>query len=176
VVIVCAQAEKLPLQDQSMDLIFANLLLPWHADVEQLLWEWRRVLRADGLLMLTALGPDTLQEWEGVFPAPSIPQRIDMHDVGDMLVRAGFADPVLDVDYYTLTYNDKEKLIFELYSSEMLIPSVDLSAQIPPDERSWSVTYEIIYAHAFAPQPHDASSLRQDGLVKIPLSHLRKKK
>ena len=87
---MCADAEKLPLRNQTVDLIFANFLLPWHNDFTVLLREWKRVLRPDGLLMLTALGPDTLREWRGTFAEAHLPLLVDMHDIGDVLLQEGF--------------------------------------------------------------------------------------
>ena len=105
---ICAEGEVLPFADQSVDFIFANLLLPWHADHKKLFSEWRRVLRPDGLLMFSTLGLDTLREYQSLVSERMVPQLMDMHDVGDKLLAAGFADPVLDVNYYTTCYRSKE--------------------------------------------------------------------
>ncbi|TAK75366.1 MAG: methyltransferase domain-containing protein, partial [Gammaproteobacteria bacterium] len=118
---LCADAVALPLKSQSVDLLFANFLLPWcHTDIKKVLQEWRRVLRVEGLLMLTALGPDTLREWRGVLNEADTPPLIDMHDIGDVLMEAGFSDPVLDVDYYTTTYREVNQLLYELKASGMM--------------------------------------------------------
>jgi malonyl-CoA O-methyltransferase len=114
---IAADAERLPLADASVDLIFSNLLLPW-CDPERLLGEFRRVLAPRGLLTLSAFGPDTLREWRlawsQVDAAVHVHRFIDMHDLGDALVRAGFAAPVLDVERYTLTYPDLRAVAADL--------------------------------------------------------------
>lgn len=94
----------LSLADESVDLLIANFLLPWCDDGEKALREWYRILRPDGLLMFTSLGPDTLRELHTT--SLQFPNFIDMHNIGDGLMKAGFADPVMDMDYFTLTYRD----------------------------------------------------------------------
>lgn len=175
---LCAEASQLPFQDQVVDLIFANFLLPWCADMTLLLREWRRVLRPNGLILFTALGLDTLQESYQLFNSNDVPNLIDMHDIGDLLLQEKFADPVLDVNHYTLIYHDKEKLISELYQSGIVTQSArtaDLNALVPLANGTWPVTYEIIYAHAFLPEVQEEISASADGMVRIPLSHLRKR-
>jgi malonyl-CoA O-methyltransferase len=106
---VCADAARLPLQNGSVDLILSNFMLPW-SDPDDVFAEFRRVLAPRGLLSFTSLGPDTLKElraaWAQVDPHSRVIAFLDMHDIGDALVRAGFAAPVLDVERYTMTYTD----------------------------------------------------------------------
>jgi malonyl-CoA O-methyltransferase len=160
------------LADQSVDLIFANLFLPWQQDISLLLKEWRRLLRADGLLLLSAWGLDTLQTG-AVIKTDLIPHLIDMHDLGDALLAQGFADPVLDVQHYTLAYRDHTNLLQELCISGMRAsrdpdPSLSLSAQ-----GTWDLVYEVIYAHAFAPaEQHSFSPLNKQ--VRVPLSSIKR--
>jgi malonyl-CoA O-methyltransferase len=112
-----ADAQRLPLADASVDVAFSNLLLPW-CDPDALFAELRRVLAPRGLLTLTGLGPDTLKELRAAWAAADTHIRvgafIDMHDLGDGLVRAGFAAPVLDVERYTLRYADVHGLTADL--------------------------------------------------------------
>jgi len=112
-----ADAQRLPLADASVDVAFSNLLLPW-CDPDALFAELRRVLAPRGLLALTGLGPDTLKELRAAWAAADTHIRvgafIDMHDLGDGLVRAGFAAPVLDVERYTLRYADVHGLTADL--------------------------------------------------------------
>jgi malonyl-CoA O-methyltransferase len=114
---VRADAARLPFADASVDLAFSNLLLPW-CDPDALFAELRRVLAPRGLLTLTGLGPDTLKELRAAWAAADthirIGEFIDMHDLGDGLVRAGFAAPVLDVERYTLRYADVHGLTADL--------------------------------------------------------------
>jgi malonyl-CoA O-methyltransferase len=169
---------NLPSEAASVDLIFANFLLPWHNDLKELFSECYRVLKPNGLIMLSALGPDTLKEWRHVFADEHLPHCRDMHDVGDALVQQGFEDPVLDASHYTLTYKEKKKFISELYASDMLMAPTDVySAEsiTMPEEGVLSATFEIIFAHAFAPAHSNEFAASEDGVVSIPLSHLRSK-
>ncbi len=176
---VCADASRLPLPDRVVDLIFANFLLPWCPHLTLLLQEWRRVLRPDGLLMFTALGPDTLREGRGVWQSTGLPQFVDMHDMGDLLLQEKFAGPVLDINYYTLTYQNKERLTTELYASRMVVEplsQLQVDAMVPSEEGTWPITYEVIYAHAFVPADQEEVAASADGTVRIPLSHLRRRR
>ena len=114
---VCADAERMPLPDGSVDLILSNFMMQWN-DLDAVLAEFRRVLAPRGFLSFTTFGPDTLRElraaWLQVDSHARVIQFIDMHDIGDALVRAGFAAPVLDVDRYTLSYADVRGLAADL--------------------------------------------------------------
>lgn len=113
-----AEAEAMPLADASIDLVFSNLMLPWCEDIDAVFAEVARVLRPRGLFTFTTLGPDTLMElrasWAAVDGAAHVHPFIDMHDLGDGLVRAGLSEPVLDVSRYTLTYPDVGALMRDL--------------------------------------------------------------
>ena len=115
---VQADAERLPLQDQCCDVVFANLLLPWLSDPAIALAEVARVLRKDGLLAFATLGPDSLlalsRAWSRVDDGPHVNRFLDMHDIGDALVRAGLADPILDVDRLTVKYAEPTSLFRDL--------------------------------------------------------------
>ena len=118
---VCADAHRLPLRSQSFDLVLSNLLLEWCHDPDTVFAEAARVLRPKGLFMFTTLGPDTLKEvrdlWRGVDPFTHVHRFIDMHDFGDALLRAGFAEPVMDTERLTVTYRDFPALLAELRGS-----------------------------------------------------------
>jgi malonyl-CoA O-methyltransferase len=115
---ICADADCLPLKDQSVDLIISNLTLQWCPNLDHTFAELRRVLKPDGLLMFTTLGPDTLKElrqsWQRVDENIHVHSFIDMHDVGDALVRCRFADPVMDMETITMTYQDARTLMHDL--------------------------------------------------------------
>jgi len=115
---ICADAERLPFADSSFDLVFSNLMLQWCVELETVFAELQRVLRPEGLLLFTSFGPDTLSElrgsWQQVDGYSHVNAFPDMHDVGDALVRARFADPVMDVERITVTYPDVWKLMREL--------------------------------------------------------------
>lgn len=115
---VCANAEALPFRDNSMELIFSSLTLQWCADLTAVFGECRRVLKPGGAFLFATLGPDTLRElrdsWAAVDGMSHVNTFVDMHNVGDLLVAAGFADPVLDVERITMTYRDLMKMLREL--------------------------------------------------------------
>jgi len=119
---LCADVERLPLPDGSVDLIVSNFMLQW-SDLGLALAEFRRVLAPRGFLTFTTLGPDTLRELRAAWARAGgehadyhtrVSRFLDMHDIGDALVRAGFAAPVLDVERYTLTYTDVRHLAADL--------------------------------------------------------------
>ena len=115
---VQADARALPLADNSVDVIFANLLLPWIDDPAGLFGEVARVLRKDGLMIFATLGPDSLLElrraWQSVDQGMHVNPSLDMHDIGDAAVRAGLRDPVLDVDRLAVTYASTAALFRDL--------------------------------------------------------------
>jgi malonyl-CoA O-methyltransferase len=113
-----AEAEAVPLPEASVDLVFSNLMLPWCEDIDAVFAEAARILKPRGLFTFTTLGPDTLGElraaWRAADGAAHVHPFTDMHDLGDGLVRAGFAEPVLDVSRYTLTYPHVAALMRDL--------------------------------------------------------------
>jgi malonyl-CoA O-methyltransferase len=187
---IAADAERLPLAAGSVDLIFSNLLLPW-CDPESLLGEFRRVLAPRGLLTLSAFGPDTLREWRlawsEVDTAVHVHRFIDMHDLGDALVRAGFAAPVLDVERYTLTYADLRAVAADLRAVGASNASrarpqgltgrgkfarlADAYETFRTDGRL-PASYEIVFAQAWAPAAGGAAR-RADATV--PLADLKRR-
>ena len=115
---VCADALRLPFAAGSVDLVYSNLWLPWAVDLDATLAEVRRVVKLRGYFTFATLGPDTLKElraaWAAVDESVHVHRFLDMHDIGDALLRAGFADPVMDVDRHTLTYANPPALLGEL--------------------------------------------------------------
>jgi malonyl-CoA O-methyltransferase len=111
-------AEALPLSATSADMIFSSLTLQWCNDLDQVFREFRSVLKVNGLVMLSTLGPDTLKElrwsWAEIDDDPHVHAFVDMHDLGDGLIRAGFSSPVLDVERFVLTYQDLYALMRDL--------------------------------------------------------------
>ncbi len=112
---------RLPLQNGSIDLVFANMLLPWIGDHPACLSEIARVLRKDGVFAFATFGPDSLLEireaWHSIDEGWHVNVYPDMHDIGDALVSAGLRDPVLDVDHQTVTYRDTHALYRDLTSA-----------------------------------------------------------
>lgn len=115
---VLADAEYLPFADGVFDLVVANQLLPWLPEPARLFGEVARVLRKGGVFAFATLGPDSLRElaqaWSGIDAAAHVTSFADMHDVGDSLVRAGLADPVLDVDRLAIRYEDADTFFADL--------------------------------------------------------------
>lgn len=115
---VCADVCMLPLAGVCVDLVWSNLALQWVNDLPRAFEEFRRVLRVGGLLSFTTLGPDTLREvgnaFAGIDGSTHVNRFVDMHDIGDMLVQAGFADPVMDMERVTMTFETPRALLGEL--------------------------------------------------------------
>jgi malonyl-CoA O-methyltransferase len=164
-----ADAERLPLADGSVDLVFSNLLLEW-CDPDAVFRECRRVLAPQGLLCFSTFGPDTLRElrsaWQQVDSHPHVHQFIDMHDLGDALVRAGFAAPVLDVERYTLRYTDLRHVAWDLKATgsgnaasdrrrgltgRARIAALQAAYETFRRDGRLPATYEVVFGHAWGP-------------------------
>jgi len=106
------------LAPESVELVWSNLALHWHAEPHSVLAEWRRVLRVGGLAMFSCLGPGSLRELRAALVTAGLETRtpafVDMHDFGDLLVENGFADPVMDQETLTLTYEDPLRLLADV--------------------------------------------------------------
>jgi len=189
---VCAEASRLPLADGSVDLIYSSLCLQWVADLPAALAEFRRVLREDGLLLFSTFGPDTLLELRQAYLAagesdPPLSPFAAIAQVGDALVAAGFRDPVLDRDDFTLHYGSVRELMRELRAIGAGDARVDrrrglggrarLAAmtaayeQARRDDRLPS-TWEVITAMAWAPPP---GTPRREGdmeIASIPITRI----
>ena len=177
--LVCGDVTGLPLAAGTVDLVWSNLTLQWINDASAAFAEFHRVLRVGGLLMFTTFGPDTLKElraaFAGVDGATHVSRFIDMHDVGDMLVQAGFADPVMDMETITLTYADATTMMRELKAIGAHNATVGrprgltgrarwsrVLAGLEAFRRDWRVpaTYEVVYGHAWKPEPRFADDGR----------------
>lgn len=115
---ICADIENLPLKSSSIDLLWSNLALQWCNDIDAAFLGIHRILRPEGLFMFSTFGPDTLKELKSAFAGSDnhihVNRFLDMHDVGDALVQAGFSDPVMDMEYITLTYDDVKNVMLDL--------------------------------------------------------------
>jgi len=169
---LCADVEALPLAANSVELIWSNLTVQWCNDLPATFVEMHRVLKAEGLLMFSTFGPDTLKELRAAFHDADgykhINRFADMHDIGDMLVAAGFAEPVMDMEYITLTYDDVKAVMQDLRSIGAHNATAG-RAQGMMGKGAWNkvlgsyerlrrdgklpATFEIIYGHAWKPQP-----------------------
>ncbi len=167
---VAGDAGRLPIADDSIDLVFSNLMLHWHPQPHAVFPEWKRVLKTDGLLMFSCFGPDTLKELRAAV-AVALPNSrampfVDMHDFGDMMVASGFASPVMDAEIITLTYASPQELLREVRAlggnprddRAQSLPSgrqarqmlSALEAQRGGDGRI-RLTFEVAYGHAWKP-------------------------
>ena len=168
-----ADTQGAPWRPEGAHMLWANMTLHTQADLPAMMADWSRQLRVDGFLMCSGLGPDTARELRDVYremgwPLPTI-DFIDMHDIGDELVRAGFADPVMDMERLTLTWSTPEAMLAELRTwggnvavgrfaglrtprwRERLL-NILKERLMRPDGRL-GLTVELIYGHAVKPQP-----------------------
>ena len=169
---VCGDIEQLPLADNSLDMIWSNLAIQWVNDLDKAFAEFHRVLAPNGLLMFSTLGPDTLKElrqaFAGVDQADHVNRFVDMHDIGDGLVKNGFATPVMDMEYITLTYQDVRTVMQDLKAIGAHNVMHGRPAGLMGKQRWQRVidnyetlrkdgqlpaTYEIVYGHAWKPEP-----------------------
>lgn len=134
-----AEATALPFADHSVDVIFANQLLPWLPDPLPVFAEVARTLRKDGLFVFSTLGPDSLANLRDEPFA-------DMHNVGDALVRAGLRDPVLDVDRLTVTYESTQSLLADCQA-------IGASHCVPDQTNVLALDFELIYGHCWGSGP-----------------------
>jgi malonyl-CoA O-methyltransferase len=189
---VCADAQRLPLADANVDLVYSNLCLHWCADPGLALDEFRRVLRPGGRLLLSVFGPDTLKELRAasarVAAAPRVSHGLDMHEIGDALLAAGFRDPVLEREDFTLTYRDARALMHELRATGATHADAGRRRTLTGKARLHAVTaayeafrrdgvlpatFEVVYAHARAP---DSGQPRRGGggdIASFPVEGLR---
>ena len=116
--LLCADIERLPIASNSMGMVWSNLALQWCNDLDGAFSELARVLQPEGLIMFSTFGPDTLKELRAASSNSHthVSRFIDMHDIGDALIRAGFSTPVLDVEHYTLTYDNVKSVMMDLKS------------------------------------------------------------
>jgi len=190
---VCADLEHLPFADGSVDLIYSNAALQWSNDLEHTFSEFMRVLRPGGLVAFTTFGPDTLKElrhaWGEADGGSHVSQFLDMHDVGDALVRSRFAEPVIDVDRMVLTYDRVDGLMQDLKVLGAHNVNRDRSRGLTGKNRIQAMrdayeqfrndgklpaSYEVIYGHAWAP---DQVALDQDqggGVTMIPVGDIKR--
>lgn len=116
---VCADAIALPLADRSVDVLHSSLCIQWCETPRELFTEFARVLKPDGFLALSSLGPDTLHELREAWAKadgthPHVSRFLDMHDLGDAALAAGLRDPVLDADHLSSRYAAPRDLLREL--------------------------------------------------------------
>ena len=169
-----ADVRGLPLAANSLGLVWSNLMLHWLDDPLPALKEIHRVLEVGGLLSFSTLGPDTLKELRAaaaeVGAADTVRRLLDMHDLGDMLVAAGFGDPVMDMEVITVTYRTPRSFLAD--QRHLGVRDTLLGRQgwrdwrrvigawtRDPDERL-PATFEVVYGHAWKPEPRQVADGR----------------
>jgi malonyl-CoA O-methyltransferase len=154
-------------------------VLQWCEDLPQVFTEFRHALAVDGLLMFSTFGPDTLKEMRAAFAQVDgnthVSRFIDMHDIGDMLVQAGFSDPVMDMEIITLTYDELEHAMHDLkaigahnatqgrprgLTGKTRWQRVRAAYERYRREGKLPATFEVVYGHAWKPQPRVADDGR----------------
>jgi malonyl-CoA O-methyltransferase len=164
-----------PPEPGSVQLLWANMALHMAGDPQALMAQWQQALAVDGFLMFSCLGPDTLRELRALYlrlgwPAPQH-DFTDMHDWGDMLVNAGFAEPVMDMERIHLSFETPQRLLQELRELGRNLHvgrfaglrgrgwlarlHAALAAQLadPAEGGRLKLSFEVIYGHAFKPRP-----------------------
>jgi len=178
------------LTPNSQDLIWSNMALHWHPAPHLVFAEWLRLLRTDGLVMFSCLGPGSFAEVRQALADSGrqggIPSFVDMHDFGDMLVENGFADPVMDQEVLTLTYPTPEKLLEDLRSLGGNASTLRAPGLATPDwhkrflaaldrqrhmDGTLHLSLEVAYGHAWRP----ASVRKAEGETRIAIDAIRRK-
>ena len=164
---ICADANHLPLADNSVDMVISSLMMQWCPDIKQLFSEIHRVLKNDGLILFSTFGPDTLKElkksWSVVDNETHVNTFTDMHDIGDQMLGAGFQSPVMEMEKLTLTYQTVTDLLRDLKVIGAQTVSARSKSLMGKDKfqlmikmyESYRIdgklpaTYEVIYGHAW---------------------------
>jgi len=166
---ICADAEQLPLKAESVDLIVSNLMLQWSNDLNKIFTGFHRILAPNGLLLFSTFGPDTLKEmrqsWQTVDDSPHTSAFVDMHDIGDALLQAGFINPVTDMEIITMTYSSVRQIMKDiknigatntrsgrnkgLMGKQKLKDFEQAYEQFKTSDGLYPATWEVIYGHAW---------------------------
>jgi len=189
---LCADARALPLADASIDVLYSNLCIQWIDDVPALFDEFRRVLEPGGYVAFSTFGPDTLNElraaWAAADRSPHVGGFADIARIGDALMAAGFRDPVLDTEHFTLTYADAPALMRELKALGATNADARRARGLTGKSRYrhalegyerfrhdglLPATYEVISAHAWAPDPGQPRRGAGGEIASFPIERLR---
>jgi malonyl-CoA O-methyltransferase len=177
--VVAGDAMRLPLRNASVDLVFSSLMFQWCEDLDAALAEVARALRPGGLVLFSTFGPDTLRElraaWAEVDAAVHVNRFVDMHDLGAALQRAGFIEPVLDVDRHVLHYPEVATLMGELkaigahnvnagrprgLTGPGRLKRMTQAYEARRTAAGLPATYEVVYAAAWAPPEREGGGQR----------------
>ena len=179
--LVCADIEHLPIASASMGLVWSNLALQWCNDLDGAFSEVARVLQPNALFMFSTFGPDTLKELRAATSNghTHVSRFIDMHDIGDALTRGGFSAPVLDVEHYTMTYDDVKSVMKDLKNigahnatqgrarglqGKGFLQNLTRQYEQFRSQGKLPATFEVIYGHAWKV---DSKPYLEDGLAPI---------
>jgi malonyl-CoA O-methyltransferase len=164
---LCGALERLPLAAGSVQLAWSNMALHWAADGPAAIAELARVVAPGGLLMFSTLGPDTLRELRAALGEARVHRFADMHDLGDALVAAGFAAPVMDMEMITLTFRDPLGLAADLRATGQTLARGDRARGLAPKSlraalvaAGASASIEVVYGHAWKGAPRTAADGR----------------
>jgi len=179
---VCGDAESLPVKSDSMELLISSLMLQWSNDLDTVFSGFQQVLAPNGLLLFSTFGPDTLKEirqsWQVVDQKPHTSSFTDMHDIGDALLKAGFINPVTDMEIITMTYTNVRQLLRDikqigasnthcerskgLMGKQKFTEFEKAYEKFKTNEGLYPATWEIIYGHAWV-----GEGLKLDNYEKI---------
>lgn len=176
---LCADLEQLPLRRDSLDMVWSSLTLQW-VDLPRAFAEVNRVLKPGGLFLFATLGPDTLQELRassaGLDRHAHVNRFTDMHDVGDALMQAGFANPVMEMERITLTYEDLRGVLGDIKGiggqtvlegrrgglmGKAAWAALTRNYEAFRQEGRLPATYEVVYGHAWAGRQEKLADGRQ---------------
>ncbi len=188
---LCADVSALPFANGSIDVIFSSLCIQWISDLRALFAEWRRALKPEGIIILSSFGPDTLKElrqaWASVDHTAHVNTFIDMHDVGDAILRSGFKNPVLDNEQLVLSYRAVNTLMHELKAIgannahsgrsglggksklQSMLANYPIS-RLDDGTNVFDATYEVVYAFAAAAEP----KVGNNGEISVPITAIRR--
>jgi malonyl-CoA O-methyltransferase len=189
---LCADVELLPLAGASMDLIFSSLTFQWCNDPYRVFSGAKRILKPDRPFIFATLGPGTLNElrssWARVDDRAHVNAFLDMHDIGDALVRAGLEGVVMDVEAVTLHYSSCRELMNSIKSvgahnvhdlrprgltGKAALRQMTESYEQYRCREGLPATYEIVYGHAWSPH-QDRIARQPDGTSYVPVSSIRR--
>lgn len=169
---IVGDIEQMPLKPACVGLVFSNLALQWCNDIKKAFAEVHRILQTEGLFMFSTFGPDTLKELRQAFRSADnyshVNRFTDMHDIGDMLVHTGFATPVMDMEYITLTYEEVISVMRDLkaigahnvtqgrrrgLTGRVAWQKAVSQYETLRAEGKLPATFEVVYGHAWKPKP-----------------------
>ncbi len=188
---LCADAAQMPIEDNQFDLVFSSLMLQWCNDLDLVFAEVKRMLKPGGVFLFASFGPDTLKElrecWQKVDDDIHVNAFVDMHDIGDSLVRNGMDAPVLSVEHIVLTYSGCKQLMSELknigahnanngrrktLTGKQRLNKVISHYETFRSDNKLPATYEVVYGHAWQAHQERSGSVG-DGSQTISLEQLK---